>query len=164
PPFQADNPMETAFMRLLEPPRPARETAPERYISEELEAIVMRCLATDPLERFDSMDDLAERLSREEERIGGERRLLQMDATAPYTTRCRLPPVEADSPMEAAFMRLRGPPRPAGETGRERYISGGLEAIVMRCLATDPLERFDSMDDLAERLSREEERIGGGVH
>src|SRR5207237_9597294 len=60
PPFDAENPVATAMMRLTQDPVPPRDLRPG--IPRELEATTMRALARDPDRRFQSADALGRAL------------------------------------------------------------------------------------------------------
>lgn len=59
-PFEGDNPMQIVTAHLREEPRRPSELWPE--IPETLEAVILRCLARDPAERFASAQDLLQAL------------------------------------------------------------------------------------------------------
>ena len=59
--FPGDNPLSSAFKRLSEPPRPPRDFAPD--LSTACEAVILRCLARNPAERFASARDVTTALA-----------------------------------------------------------------------------------------------------
>ncbi|TMK78384.1 MAG: Stk1 family PASTA domain-containing Ser/Thr kinase, partial [Actinobacteria bacterium] len=62
PPFSGENPVAVAYKHVQEdPPHPSDEA---RGVPPELEAIVMRCLAKDPEDRYQTAEDLADDLQR----------------------------------------------------------------------------------------------------
>ncbi|MBN2360583.1 MAG: protein kinase [Deltaproteobacteria bacterium] len=61
-PFQADNAIGIVTKHIVEKPRPPREVAPDRAISPEIEAIVLRCMAKKREERFQSIIELSDAL------------------------------------------------------------------------------------------------------
>jgi len=61
-PFQADNAIGIVTKHIVEKPRPLRETAPDRAISPEMEAIVLRCMAKKREERFQNILELSDAL------------------------------------------------------------------------------------------------------
>jgi len=61
-PFDADDPLEVAMLHMSEPPRPPRELRPE--IAPELEAVILKSLAKEPEERYQSGAELADALDR----------------------------------------------------------------------------------------------------
>ncbi|MDQ3855029.1 MAG: protein kinase, partial [Chloroflexota bacterium] len=56
-PFEGDNPMRVAYAHVFESPRPLREVAPQA--SGELVRVVERAMAKDPLDRFQSAQEMA---------------------------------------------------------------------------------------------------------
>ena len=58
-PFDGDTPLSVLHQHTSRPPPSLSARAPERAISEELDAVVMRCLAKRPDERFATMHELA---------------------------------------------------------------------------------------------------------
>jgi eukaryotic-like serine/threonine-protein kinase len=63
PPFDSESVMEVLGMHLSQEPRPLREVAPDKQISEVLEKTVLRALAKDPADRFKTADELRQALS-----------------------------------------------------------------------------------------------------
>jgi len=57
-PFHADSPLAVLHLHTARIPVPPSARAPERDISTELEAVVMRCLSKRPEDRFHSMQDV----------------------------------------------------------------------------------------------------------
>jgi serine/threonine-protein kinase len=62
PPFERGGVMETIAAHLLEPPRPPRSVNPD--VPPDLDAVVLRCLAKDPRDRFATVADLDAALRR----------------------------------------------------------------------------------------------------
>jgi hypothetical protein len=58
PPFDGDSLEQVLMGHIQEAPRPPREAAPDRSLPAELEAVVMRCLAKEPGDRYADMADL----------------------------------------------------------------------------------------------------------
>jgi serine/threonine protein kinase len=58
PPFDGDSLEQVLMGHIQEAPRPPREAAPDRSLPAELEAVVMRCLAKEPGDRYTDMADL----------------------------------------------------------------------------------------------------------
>jgi tRNA A-37 threonylcarbamoyl transferase component Bud32 len=56
-PFHMKDPYDTVRRALTEPPRPPREVAPDAEIPVELEAVILRGLAKDPAERYQTARD-----------------------------------------------------------------------------------------------------------
>ena len=63
PPFDSDSKFVLLAAHMNVPVPPIREVAPGAEVSAELEAVVMRCLAKEPEDRFASMEALARALS-----------------------------------------------------------------------------------------------------
>ncbi len=61
-PFQADSPLAVLHQHTSRIPVPPSTRAPERDISPAVEALVMRCLAKRPADRYESMQELAHAL------------------------------------------------------------------------------------------------------
>jgi serine/threonine-protein kinase len=62
-PFSAEDLMQILSRQISEKPPSFQEVAPQKQISKEIEAIVMRCLEKDPQKRYESMADLGKALS-----------------------------------------------------------------------------------------------------
>ena len=60
PPFKGPNPQTTLMLRFMGPPRPLR---PMVLVPEHVEAAIMRALARDPTERFDTAAEFADALA-----------------------------------------------------------------------------------------------------
>ncbi len=63
PPFRRKNMVDTMSAHLLEPPPSPRAERAEAHISPALEAVILRALAKDPAERYDSARALAEAIA-----------------------------------------------------------------------------------------------------
>ena len=59
-PFQGDSPVTVAYQHVQEPPRPPREWNPN--ISPAAEAITMRALAKNPVNRYQAADEMRQDL------------------------------------------------------------------------------------------------------
>jgi serine/threonine-protein kinase len=59
-PFEAASPLEVLSRVLREAPRPPRRTPRGANVSQELEAVIMRCMAKDPAARYQSAEALRE--------------------------------------------------------------------------------------------------------
>jgi len=66
-PYEADTPLASALKRLREPPTPPRDHLPD--IDPRWEAVILRCLARNPADRFPSARDVAVALAGEEKSI-----------------------------------------------------------------------------------------------
>jgi len=62
-PFSAEDLMQILSRQISEKPPSFKDVAPQKQISKEMEAIVMRCLEKDPQKRYESMADLAKALN-----------------------------------------------------------------------------------------------------
>ncbi|MFO7562581.1 MAG: protein kinase [Enhygromyxa sp.] len=97
PPFVGD-PQRVIWQQLNEPPRTLRERAPRQFIPDELEAIVARCLAKLPAQRFADTRELAAELAT----------LAQFSAATSVVAPIQDPSASASRPMGFAG---RPPPR-----------------------------------------------------
>lgn len=59
-PFDAEDPLDVAMLHMTEPPRPPRELRPD--MSTELEAVILKTLAKEPKDRYQSGAELADAL------------------------------------------------------------------------------------------------------
>ncbi len=64
PPFDSESVMEVLGMHLSEEPKPPREVAPDQHISELLENTILRALAKDPADRWETADALRDALTK----------------------------------------------------------------------------------------------------
>ena len=62
PPFSGDSPVAIAYKHVQETPEPPRQVDPE--LSEAMEAIILKCLAKNPVNRYPSAEDLRADLRR----------------------------------------------------------------------------------------------------
>src|SRR5438105_13643079 len=70
-PFTAANPVDIILKHLHEAPVPPRQARPELHIDPRMESIVLRCLAKERAERFQSMDDLLAALKVQRQQLAG---------------------------------------------------------------------------------------------
>jgi serine/threonine-protein kinase len=61
-PFDAESQAELLMQQVYEPPRPLHAVAPDTDCTPEFEALILRCMAKEPHERFASAHQVAERL------------------------------------------------------------------------------------------------------
>ena len=159
-PFKADTPMATLVAQAYHPPPPLRQANPE--LPWELEAVVLRALAKDPAERYQSADELAEALRpiHAALREPGHRRRARSAANGDLTQgqqdgQARAPvapapaqrqadvvtppsrPVPLGVPAPAALRRLREPP--AAPPGRRQWPhTAGKQASVRTAMPPPP--------------------------
>lgn len=69
-----------------------------------------------------------------------------------YETLTGSPPFTGDNPIQTILKHISDLPPRFGEKCRELDISQDFEAIVMLCLAKDPEQRYQSMDELRRDL------------
>jgi hypothetical protein len=62
-------------------------------------------------------------------------------------------PFEAATPLEVLSRVLRDQPQPPRRTPRGANVSPDMEALIMRCLAKDPAERYQSAESLGDALT-----------
>ncbi len=62
PPFRGDSVVETLMMHLNDTPPSLHEKCPDKQFSAPLESVIAKCLAKDPAERFQTMEELKFRL------------------------------------------------------------------------------------------------------
>ena len=95
-PFTAPNPVDIILKHLHElPPRPS-EQRPELHIDASLEEIVLRCMAKDRAERFQSMDELLGELKNVRQRLAP-----LASATPSYATPLAVTPLTTPPPPPA---------------------------------------------------------------
>jgi serine/threonine protein kinase len=72
-----------------------------------------------------------------------------------YEMACGKVPFDAESPLAVISMQVTDQPVPLSKRMPEgRTLPKGYEAVVMKCLAKDPSERFTSMNDVRAALER----------
>ena len=72
-----------------------------------------------------------------------------------YEMACNKVPFDAESPLAVISMQVTDAPAPLSKRLPEgRTLPKGYEAVVMKCLAKDPQERFTSMNDVRAALER----------
>jgi eukaryotic-like serine/threonine-protein kinase len=72
-----------------------------------------------------------------------------------YEMACGKVPFDAESPLAVISMQVTDQPPPLSKRMPEgRTMPKGYEAVVMKCLAKDPNERFTSMNDVRAALER----------
>ncbi|MBV9280070.1 MAG: protein kinase [Chloroflexi bacterium] len=87
PPFEGDDPLSIAFMHVHKPPAPPAEI--QAGVPEDWEALILKALAKDPADRFQSAAQMAEAISR----LGGEP---STDSRpAPDASQTAVPPLRA---------------------------------------------------------------------
>ena len=106
-PFTAANPVDIILKHLHEAPAPPRTARPDLDIDAQLEQIVLRCMAKDRAERFQSMDELLVALKAVRQRLTGTAgpRLVPTpvtpDALRPVEARTSPLPEVVPTPVEA---------------------------------------------------------------
>lgn len=70
-PFEAENPLGILIRHVQEPPKPLAEIRPDVEVPEEVEALVMKCLAKAPDDRFQTAQELAADIGRVESKLAG---------------------------------------------------------------------------------------------
>jgi serine/threonine protein kinase len=96
--FDVENPLDIAMLHMTEPPRPPRELRPD--ISPEVEAVILKALAKEPEERYQSGAELADAL---------DRALQIVPAETPATPRATAPRL---SVLERVAVELADRPLP----------------------------------------------------
>jgi eukaryotic-like serine/threonine-protein kinase len=72
-----------------------------------------------------------------------------------YEMACGKVPFDAESPLAVISMQVTDEPMPVSKRmPAGRTLPKGYEAVVTKCLAKDPNERFSSMDDVRAALER----------
>ncbi|VGO23169.1 serine/threonine protein kinase [Pontiella sulfatireligans] len=64
------------------------------------------------------------------------------------------PPVSGESMLEVAELTLNGNIKPPSKAVYGRHVSSGLEAVVMKALALDPADRYQSVQAFRDELDR----------
>jgi len=125
PPFLSEGQGELIHMHIAEPPPSPRRFNPE--VSEALEATILRALAKDPAQRFQSMEDLAEALRNRPARDLSAPRVERGSATLldepPRRTPATLPSPMVPTPARTLKLPEEEPlpapqPRPHAPSGR----------------------------------------------
>ncbi|MBN1209388.1 MAG: protein kinase [Myxococcaceae bacterium] len=110
PPFHADQGIDIIVKHINEPPPAFGAVWPTHTIPPEVEALVMKCLAKRPADRFDSMDAVLDSMRRAMSSAGvsgvlsGPHSFVISPGSGPYSG--PIPPATAPSPSGAATMSL----------------------------------------------------------
>ena len=100
--FDAENPLDMAMLHMTEPPRPPRELRPD--ISPEVEEVILKALAKEPEERYQSGAELADAL---------DRALQIVPAETPATPRAPAPRISVLERVAVELADRPLPPMPA---------------------------------------------------
>lgn len=119
-PFMADTPVALAMCHVTEPVKPFSEVAPVLDIPEELERVVMKCMAKRPLDRYASCDELVEDLKAVQVQILPHLLGLSQESLEPLLLTAE----------EQAAMRRRQAPSPKTLA----FVTGGMVALAV-CFA-----------------------------
>jgi serine/threonine-protein kinase len=112
PPFHAEQGIDIIVKHINEPPPAFSAIWPQHTIPPEVEALVMKCLAKRPADRFDSMDAVIESMRRAMTSAGisgvysGPRAFGTSPGSGPLTGPIAPPPVQTASPSGASTMSL----------------------------------------------------------
>jgi len=106
-PFTAPNPVDIILKHLHEAPVPPRELRPELQIDSRLEAILLRCMAKERSERFQSMDELLAALKVARQQLTG--------STAPSSA----PPPATPEALRPVALRTPSAPQVSPSTPGE---------------------------------------------
>jgi len=106
-PFTAPNPVDIILKHLHEAPVPPRELRPELQIDPRLEAILLRCMAKERSERFQSMDELLAALKVARQQLTG--------STAPSSA----PPPATPEALRPVALRTPSAPQVSPSTPGE---------------------------------------------
>jgi beta-lactam-binding protein with PASTA domain/predicted Ser/Thr protein kinase len=128
-PFDADSPVAVALKQVSEPPRPPSELNPQ--VPRALDAVVLRALAKDPVNRFAAADEFLDALERAESDPTGA----SLGDTASYAAiGAMAQPADAAPAPAAAVPPPPGPP-PAEEErrfwNRRRAIVAAIVAVLI---------------------------------
>ncbi len=118
-PFTGETPIEIAMKHLNEPPRPPSELRPE--ISPELDQIVLRSLAKDPNERYETADEFSADLDRVEAGLP-----VSPETTAAATAVLTGMAVDRCDPGHGAGRAHAGAPADRGSAGTAARLPAGL--------------------------------------
>lgn len=139
PPFAGETQIATAMMHVKEPPPSLRSI--RAGVPRSLETVIMRALAKDPSERFESADDMRRALASQGGGHGG---------TATFAVGTPAP------------TRSTSAPGPSGDTGWIVRVIVALAVVVLAALAIANLTDEDS-GDLPGRGGREQPGGGGAA-
>jgi len=161
--FSSQSVMEVLAAQLGQEPTPLRQAAPDRDLPEALEAVVARCLAKDPAERYESAHSLRKAMHR----AVGFRKGYTTPTDEAATVRCggcgallaaagRFCP-DCGAPLAATGSPSAAPPRPGREQGDTLRWAG--RAATLQAPRVEPLPDDDALarslpdDALARSLS-----------
>ncbi len=134
PPFVANDPVGVLIMHVNEPPPPFATANPDLPPLPEFEALVMRCLAKDPNDRFDNIRNLLNALEGVAQSMGvglGGTSANQV-AAGPMNTRAMSSQHTPPKLLSDAFNHLGVPdgPMPPSDSARSRYTMGAQRSDV----------------------------------
>jgi serine/threonine-protein kinase len=155
-PFDAQDPLDVAMLHMTEPPRPPRELRPG--ISPELEAVILKALAKEPEERYQSGAGLADALDRALQVSAAKvppasgvaaSRLTFPDRVALQSADRSLPPIPAAVATPT--------PRPSADlaSAREEALAGAPTERVEPLPPSPPRPKPDSLPESPGTLARD---------
>jgi serine/threonine protein kinase len=145
-PFDAVDPLDIAMLHMTEPPRPPRELRPE--ISPALEAVILKALAKEPDERYESGTELAEALEQARPTKPAESPTPPPAATSRLSIPNRVSIMSAAQPLPPVPAAVAAPPSaqpgdtgapdgpveplpPVQTSGRDRRIRWALLGVIL---------------------------------
>ena len=149
-PFTAPNPVDIILKHLHEAPVPPRQARPDLSIDPQMESIVLRCLAKERAERFQSMDDLLAALKVQRQRLAGGslpfpqtpdalKKVPPRALSAPQTAPAAFAGTPAAAPPPPREVVVRPPPPPLDAleeaTPREALVQGTPSLVFFRLRA-----------------------------
>ena len=115
-PFEVETSVDVPIRHAVAPPRPPKEVNPE--VPEELDAITMKLLATNPESRYGSADELVEELQR-------------VHAAVPSTPRSSTNGTSAETVLGVPKASPSAPPSPTKPVSRRRRVFPALTILAV---------------------------------